>query len=59
MGELSLTFIRLLFLMLSVIVGLHLGTSLSIFVDMGLMGALTGLVLAVAGALFIILGQSN
>ena len=53
----SLTFIRLLFLMLSVIVGLHLGTSLSIFVDMGLMGAITGLVLAVAGALFIMLGE--
>jgi len=56
-GKLTLTFIRILFMMLSIITGLHLGTSLPIFVEQGFMGALSGLVLGIAGALFIILGE--
>lgn len=53
----TLTFIRILFVLLSIVVGLHLGTSLEVFTSMGLMGVFVGLGLGLVGALFIILGE--
>lgn len=52
-----LLFIRVLFILLSFVVGFHLGTSLDVFVKMEWVGVLAGVGLCVAAAILIIVGE--